>query len=95
VREPPLPVPPLERRCRITTKAIEAAARAAMAIKIGTRGDEPPPLSVLAVEEPPAGCAGEACAVVEPLWGLPWPVCGLPWPPLPPPLSVPDAPAPV
>jgi hypothetical protein len=41
------PPPPWRwRRCLITTAPIEIAARAAIAIRIGTKGEEPPELLV-------------------------------------------------
>ncbi|MFN8163284.1 MAG: hypothetical protein U0R26_05530 [Solirubrobacterales bacterium] len=62
------------RRCLITTTPIEIAARAAIAIRIGTRGEEELPFEVEAL----AGCCSATvpagCAPVVPLPGLPWPV---------------------
>jgi hypothetical protein len=64
------------------TAPIEIAASAAIAIRIGTRGEEPPEVvAVDAVGSPSPGFADACWAPLEPLPGLPWPV--------PPPLPVP------
>ena len=83
---------PRWRRCRITTAPIEIAARTAIAIRIGTSGEESrrrrPVRGWLVLLRPaadPPGCA------LEPLPGLPWPAPPSSpgtWP-LPPPLPVP------
>lgn len=73
------PEPPW-RLCLITTAPIEIAARAAIAIRIGTRGEEPPPSSVEALltglpfERPPPSPA------LVPLPWLPWPLPPFPVP---------------
>jgi len=53
------PEPPDCRRCRITTAPIEIAAKAAIAIRIGTKGEEEESELLLGVE---AGGAVEATA---------------------------------
>ena len=63
------------RRCLITTAPIEIAARAAIAIRIGTKGEDELSLLAVGVEtvwfslSEAVGCLAE-----EPLPGLPWPL---------------------
>jgi hypothetical protein len=68
------------RFCLSTTAPIEIAASAAIAIRIGIKGEEPPSLEALLAAWPCVTPA-EPWPAVAPLPGLPWPV--------PPPLPVP------
>jgi hypothetical protein len=79
-------VPARWRRWRITRTPPEIAARIATAIRIGTSGEEPPPLSAgdafgaaAAGAGEPAGDAGLALPAWAPVWP-PWPTP----PPVPP-----------
>jgi hypothetical protein len=79
------------RRCLITTAAIEIAASAAIAIRTGTKGEEPSEESWVLTGLPcctPCGCCVPPAldAASEPLPRLPWPVS-----PPPPVLGLPPA----
>lgn len=75
-----MPEPWRWRRTRIARTAIEIAARTAIAIRIGTTGEELPPLSL------EAGVAGDWLFCCTPgLWRPGEPLSGLPCPVLPPP----------
>ncbi len=69
------PLPPRWRRCLIITTATEMAASTAIAIRIGTKGEEPPSLWEAGLPE--AVCSGEGVAFFAPELALP---PGLPWP---------------
>ena len=76
----------LWRRCLSTTTATEAAARSAIAIRIGTRGDDdPPPEDGDPLTPWLPVCSGFSAATFELPPGLPCPVP----PPVPPPAPAP------